>query len=146
MHSNKIPQIKVKKLEIGCGNKLTKGFTGIDRRDCGQEIIWDVRNGLPFPDESIDEIYSCHVMEHFDNEESEELLREIYRVLRKGGTTTHLTPHATDPSAFYFDHKTFWNEGRVETIPGFRGLEGFKVLQNQAQIQGIKHLLFKLQK
>ena len=129
----KLPIIKDKhiKLNIGCGKDKYKGFIGIDIRDCGQEIIWDVRDGIPFPNESVEFIFSSHVMEHFDNEESEEVLREIYRVLEKGGIFQCIIPHALDPTAFYFDHKTFWNEERVQTLPGVPGLEGFKIIKNE---------------
>lgn len=134
----KLPKIDKKelKLEIGCGYKLTPGFVGIDKRDCGQEIVWDVTEGIPLPDESVDMIISIHVMEHFDEEESKGLFREIYRVLKKGGKTFHVLPHVEDPTAYYFDHKTFWNTERVESLIGVPGLEEFKITQNVKTSKG----------
>jgi SAM-dependent methyltransferase len=133
----KLPKIeedltKEVKLNIGCGFRKEEGFIGIDRRDCGQEIIWDVRDGIPFPDESVDFIWSSHVMEHFTNAESKELFKEFYRVLRKGGITRHILPHADDPTAYFFDHLSFWNEKRINTITGIPGLEGFEIIQNES--------------
>ncbi len=149
----KLPIIKLKgevKLEIGCGNNKQPGFIGIDVRDCGQEIVWDVRDGIPFPDNSIDTIWSSHVLEHFDNDECKELFREIYRVLKPGGTIESILPHAMDPTAFYFDHITFWNEERVSTLIGVPGLEGFEVVENKSTREtnniGMIELLFKLKK
>ncbi len=147
----KLPIIKGKiKLDIGCGDKKHEGFTGIDIRDCGQAIVWDVRDGIPLPDESVDFIWSSHVLEHFDNEEIEDVLREFYRVLKKEGVSQNILPHVLDPTAFYFDHKTFWNEERVKTLVGVPGLEGFKVIKNMTTREmnniGILELLFELKK
>lgn len=143
-----IKQTKEVKLNIGCGKKYEKDFIGIDIRDCGQEIVWDVREGIPFPDESVDFIWSSHVMEHFTEDESENVLREMYRVLKPGGICQHRLPHQTDPTAYYFDHKTFWNESRIESLPGVPGLEGFIILQNERfnGSRSFTELVFSLKK
>ncbi len=103
----KLPKIKLKGkilLNLGCGPKIEKNYINIDIRDCGQEIVWDIREGLPFPDESVDLVWSQHMLEHLTNDEAKELLREIYRVLKIDGTTMHVVPHAADPTSCYFDH------------------------------------------
>lgn len=41
--------------------------------------------GLPFPDESVDYIYASHVIEHFYSDVCDGVLRDAYRVLKKGG-------------------------------------------------------------
>ena len=131
---NRLPKIKLKgkiNLDIGCGDKREKNFIGIDRRDCGQDILWDVRYGIPFPNESVDMIWTSHVMEHFNNQESMDVLREMYRVLKVGGIMAHTTPHASDPTSCYFGHESFWNEAKVDTLTGVSGLENFKLLKNQ---------------
>jgi Uncharacterized protein conserved in bacteria len=61
-------------------------FVNIDanfqrRIDC----LLDVRAGLPFPDNSIEFIYSCHMMEHIHIDEAINLLRECKRVLTATG-------------------------------------------------------------
>ena len=138
----RLPNIKYKgkiRIDLGCGAKKEKGFIGIDMRDCGQDIVWDVRDGLPFPDNSIDMIWSSHVMEHFTNQESMALFREIYRVLKIGGITVNTLPHASDPTSCYFGHESFWNEQKVDTLPGVEGLGGFKILKNQSdEVQGMR--------
>lgn len=150
---NKLPKLELKgkvNLEIGCGYKLQKGFIGIDMRNCGQDIVWDVRKGIPLPDESVDMIFSSHVMEHFTDDESKELFLEMYRVLKKGGKTFHIVPHQEDPNAYLTDHKTFWNERRVATLSGVPGLEDFEIEQNIGTTEGnnigMKQLLFTLRK
>jgi len=151
----RLPKIKLKgkiQLNLGCGYKIEKGFINIDIRDCGQEILWDVREGIPFPDNSVDIVWSQHVMEHFTNDEAKDLLLEIYRVLKVGGITAHTTPHASDPTSCYFDHETFWNEQRIDCIPTMTGLEGFKIIKNQMNEaspnvrRAIRELVFELKK
>ena len=130
----RLPKIKLAKkvnLDIGCGAKKEKNFIGIDRRDCGQDIVWDVREGIPFPNESVDMIWTSHVMEHFTNVESMDVLREMYRVLKIGGVLVCTTPHASDPTSCYFGHESFWNEQKIDTLTGVEGLSGFKILKNQ---------------
>lgn len=119
------------KLNLGCGTEKTKGWTGIDVRDIGQDVIWDLRDGIPFPDESVEEVYSCHFLEHLNEDEVEDLLCEILRVLKKGKLTRHRLPHVQHNTAFYMGHKTFWNEARIEALPRVIGLEEFGILQNE---------------
>jgi predicted SAM-dependent methyltransferase len=148
--NRRLPEGLVSKLEIGCGERKQKGFVGIDLRDCGQEIVWDVREGIPLPDGSVDEIISSHTIEHFSDDEVREVFKEIYRVLKNGGTTYHILPHVDDPRAYYFDHKTFWNEDRIVSMIGVPGLEGFIIKQNHSTTEknlcGMKELEFELVK
>lgn len=44
------------------------------------------RNGSTFADNSVDEVYASHVIEHFGGQEAEKALREWVRVLKPGGT------------------------------------------------------------
>jgi SAM-dependent methyltransferase len=41
--------------------------------------------GLPFADDSVDYLYSSHVLEHFYVDTAEFILRDAHRVIRKGG-------------------------------------------------------------
>ena len=45
--------------------------------------FYDMRKGLPFPDNSIDIVYHSHVLEHFDFENAPTFLKECRRVLKK---------------------------------------------------------------
>lgn len=82
------------KIELGAGNKPgTDGWTTIDITEkCN--IYWDLRNGLPFPDESIDGIYSCHFFEHLNYKNAQSLLKECYRVLKPNGFFSISVPNA----------------------------------------------------
>lgn len=59
----------------------------------------ELEKGLPFPDDSVDFVYSSHVVEHFFHEDAERLAGEIRRVLRPGGVVRICVPdleHAVD--------------------------------------------------
>lgn len=48
-------------------------------------MVRDARKKLPFNDGSIDFIYSSHLIEHLRKDEAESVLRECFRVLKRGG-------------------------------------------------------------
>jgi SAM-dependent methyltransferase len=51
----------------------------------GKTKFHNLRNGIPFPDNSADAVYHSHLMEHVDREFIGDFQKEIYRVLRPGG-------------------------------------------------------------
>ena len=79
----------IKIIDVGCGDYKFEGAIGIDARESLKEkygdeiIIHDLNKGLPLPDESVEMIIASHVMEHLYH--PEEMLKEFYRVLKKGG-------------------------------------------------------------
>jgi len=56
-------------------------------------IIHDVRKPLPFPDNSINVIYSSHLLEHLYLENAKELLKECYRALKPNGILRIVVPN-----------------------------------------------------
>ncbi len=77
---------KKKKLHIGCGPLYLTDFANIDGNFTREnDYCLDVRGGLPFPDGSMNFIYSCHMLEHVYVDEAVRILREWYRVLAPGG-------------------------------------------------------------
>lgn len=81
-------------VELGAWNKKGEGgWVTIDiTKDC--DIFWDIRKGLPFPDESINKLYSSHLFEHLSFKEGQQLLDECRRVLIPGGTFSICVPNA----------------------------------------------------
>jgi len=104
------------KIDCGCSDRKKDGYVGIDIDDWGQEILWDLRDGIPLPNESVEDINVCHVLEHFTNQEAKAFIREAQRVLINEGTLTARHPHIKHPTAYYPDHESFWNEQKVESI------------------------------
>ncbi len=74
------------KLDIGCGKNKLAGYTGIDINPNSDADIVASALAVPFEDESVDEIYSAHIVEHFSPSEAQKFFDEIYRVLKRGGT------------------------------------------------------------
>jgi len=54
--------------------------------------IHDVRKGLPFPDNSVDAIFSSHMIEHLHYEEAKFVIQECYRCLCRGGIIRIIVP------------------------------------------------------
>ncbi len=68
------------RLHIGCGTNLLAGWMNVDLKQGDLRI--DIRQGLPFPDGSIDLIFHEHFLEHLDYPgEATALVRESRRVL-----------------------------------------------------------------
>ena len=81
-------------LEVGAGDKkVENGWVTIDvTKNC--DIYWDLRKGLPFPDQSISKIYSSHFFEHLSFKEGQKFLDDCLRVLVPGGTFSICVPNA----------------------------------------------------
>jgi predicted SAM-dependent methyltransferase len=79
------------KLNLGCGDLLLEGFINCDLFNSSADIKCDVKK-LPFEDNSIEEIYSSHVIEHFNFFEAFEVLKEWKRVLKENGWLIIETP------------------------------------------------------
>ncbi len=97
-------------LEIGCGPaKKYPDAIGVDILPLpGVDIVHNMENGLDFiPDNTVDEITSSHVLEHINNLEG--LMKDIHRILKKGGVHKAIVPHFSNPY-YYSDytHKRFF--------------------------------------
>jgi predicted SAM-dependent methyltransferase len=88
---SKFRKIGQLKLNIGCGKVKLPGWVNIDI-EAGADLVIDVRKGLSFDDNSVDFIYNEHFIEHLSYEECERVLKEFWRVLKKGGVLRIATP------------------------------------------------------
>lgn len=74
------------RLHLGCGKRHIPGFIHIDVVDYPHVDHVTTVDNLSFaPDESVDLIYNCHVLEHFKRRDVPRVLREWFRVLKPGG-------------------------------------------------------------
>ena len=84
------------KLNIGCGSNLKDGWINIDLRD-GSDLQLDLREPIPFENESVSVVYSEHFFEHLNYpDESLYFLREAYRVLKPSGLLSTGVPDAQE--------------------------------------------------
>ncbi len=81
-------------LEIGSGKRIgSDGWLSVDMSPkC--DINWDLRNGIPFPDNSVDKIYSSHFLEHLTVKEGQKFLTESFRALAPAGLFSICVPNA----------------------------------------------------
>lgn len=75
------------KLNIGCGETKLEGFINIDMEPSAMpDLIVDIRTGkLPYEDNSVEEIYCIHNIEHIEYRLQRQVLTEMWRVLEKDG-------------------------------------------------------------
>ena len=55
-------------------------------------LIHDLRKKLPFPDRSVDYVYTSHVLEHLAAADAPKLIEEVFRVLKPGGMVRLVVP------------------------------------------------------
>ena len=98
------------RIDLGCGGNKREGFFGIDSvpspvTDCVLDLE---REKLPFPDNSIEFVYSNHAFEHMAH--FPPILREIVRVCRHDTLVEIWTPYGLSRDAFLIGHKLFLTE------------------------------------
>ena len=100
-------------VNIGCGPNPLPGWVNLDAaRGDKIDVVWDLRRGLPLPDESCAAIFGEHVIEHIPQAGAERLLRECHRVLRPGGVVRLSTPDAGKFLRAYVNDKEFLADPR----------------------------------
>lgn len=104
------------KIDLGSGLHPKAGYTGIDILDQGQGIVWDVRKGIPLPDNSVEEVYSSHFVEHLENKDLGQLFQEMLRVCKDEAKIFIKCPHDKRIEAHYLCHYSLWSEDKVKGI------------------------------
>ena len=100
------------KLHVGCGDVIIPGYVNIDIRSLdGVDVVSDIRN-LPYPDNSVDFIYSCANIEHFDRNEWKAVLAHFFSKLKPGGALRLST------ADFEAVCKRYQQEGNIEELLG----------------------------
>ncbi len=80
------------KLHLGCGQNRIDGWVNIDLLSTAADLPWDLRNGLPFPANSVAAVFHEHLLEHLPFPAAVAFLRECYRVLQPGGVMRVAVP------------------------------------------------------
>ena len=104
--SRKLSSQEHLRLHVGCGPKLKKGWFNIDLSPQA-DIALDLREPLPFLENSCSIIYSEHFLEHLDYPgHANSFLKECYRVLEPGGLFSVGVPDTEWPIAEYTGQRT----------------------------------------
>lgn len=100
----------MKKLNIGCGEDIKEGYVNLDFvKQKGVDVVHNLSIfPWPFKDNTFDEVFCSHVLEHFND--LEKLMLEIKRISKSGAIINVHVPHFScgltyrDPT-----HKTFFS-------------------------------------
>jgi len=91
--ARKRPEVK---LHLGCGGMRWRDFVNVDmnphdaatadssRNGCVADVFADMRE-LGLPDNSIDEIFTSHTIDHFTRWAAVDMFRDWYRMLKPSG-------------------------------------------------------------
>lgn len=107
------------KIDIGCGGlpeRWKEGYAGVDVVDYsniypGKFIQANLFNEMPFDDNSIEEVYASHFIEHIPQDKVIWFFNEVYRILIPNGIFEIFVPPDDgrgancDPT-----HRSYWND------------------------------------
>lgn len=81
------------RINLACGQNKTKEFFGVDiAKAPGVDLVYDLeRFPWPFPDNSVDEAFCNHYIEH--TKDIIKFMDEVYRILRPGASITIRAPY-----------------------------------------------------
>jgi len=104
------------KLNLGCGRDYKEGWINIDNNKNIKklDIRWNLANGIPFKDSSIDFIFNEHFLEHLNVKEGQIFLKDCKRVLKKGGVLRISMPDLEISMKEYFNPN--WKEENKEAF------------------------------
>lgn len=130
------------KIEIGAGHK--KGSDGWLTMDLdGADIQWDLRYGMPFSENSIDQIYSSHFFEHLSASEASKLLKECKRVLKPGGIFSICVPNAKRYIEAYLNKDiSFWQQQEDFYAPAYNDTTIIDYINYVAYMDGQHKYMF----
>jgi len=94
------------KLHIGCGKKYLTGYKHLDVINYDHvDFICDARQLNMIADQSVSEIYACHVLEHVERNEVANIIQEWCRVLEPGGVIRIAVPDFESIVDEYLENK-----------------------------------------
>jgi len=95
------------RLDLGCGKNKAKGpdgqpYIGVDAISFeGVDVVHDLRCApWPWEDNSIDEVFSSHFLEHLPGSDRIVFFNELHRVLKPGGKALIITPYWSHDCAY----------------------------------------------
>ena len=134
------------KIDLACGDRKKEGFTGVDIANIPEvDIVYDLNQyPWPFKDNSVDEIYCSHYVEHIPHLSVQAILKEsnsfkefkeklsndkdgfikffneVYRIAKIGGKITIIAPHYMSVRAFGDPTHCYSEDTEILTEEGFK--------------------------
>jgi predicted SAM-dependent methyltransferase len=97
------------KLDIGSGGPaasyLGEGWTGVDDYHPNADVMAPMTSLYPYNDNSVDEIYTSHALEHIGKAQVPLALAEFFRVLKPSGALRILVPDLEWCVKHWLQHK-----------------------------------------
>lgn len=112
-------------LDIGCGTKdewIEGDWIRVDPYIQNHEVVRAFAWKLPCKDNSVDEIYCSHVLEHLYKAQIVPTLQEWYRVIKPEGRIRILVPDLAWCCQWWLNHQT--NGWDLDIIYGGQSREG----------------------
>jgi len=82
----------MKKVNIGCGTNKIEGWENYDVNTATGAEILDIRNPLPFGDNTVDFYFAEHVVEHVNYKQAWDFFDEAYRTMKSGSVMRIIVP------------------------------------------------------
>lgn len=103
------------KLNLGCGKDILEGWINCDYLPGdGVDKVFDLMQGIPMPDNSVDYILASHVLEHIHLWHLKPM-SEIHRVLKPGGIVEIRVPYGFNDEPH---HLRFFFPGSMDFFCG----------------------------
>lgn len=102
------------RVNVGAGRYALPGYYNVDEIDYpGIDLVAHFPP-LPFDDDSIEEVWACHMLEHLSRPAAAAFLEDVYRVLIPGGMLGVVVPDTRVIVRHYLDsqHSAMPWEGR----------------------------------
>ena len=121
------------RLHLGCGQKFIPGFYHVDIQPYPHiDQLCSVDTLSFVPDDTVELIYACHVLEHFGRFQIVDVLQEWCRVLQAGGILRLSVPDFAACAAIYYE------QGLKDGLSGLVGL----VSGGQRDDTDFHHMIF----
>lgn len=144
-------------IDLGCGFCKPEGFVGVDIYPWSEEdIIADLSEKFPFPDNSVDEVRAHDIIEHLPDRIH--TMNEIWRICKHGAAIDIRVPSTDGRGAFQDPtHVSFWNINSFKyyclEFPeyinlcksyGFKGAFKIISLDHEESLDKVIHVIAKL--
>ena len=109
---------RLNKINIGSGTDIKNDYINVDHRSLeGVDVVADV-SALPFDENTIEEIFASHVVEHFTERKIEQILKHWYSLLIKNGKMIIIVPNIHDMASRMVRGEISWDQFRSVALGG----------------------------